>query len=983
MQAHTRTTLLCALLNIATTPHTQANTLEFTYGGFVNGGFGSIGSFDPQYDALLFKDRTTLPLYFENDLNYEQSSYYKTWEDVTFNDPLSPDRMAVSLLGTAFDAGDLDLGGGYVRRLHVSQMTLNQVDFDSYSVNITFWGNDNRLTLNDSTMNLRFVEMLPLVTAPMHLDVTAGTNKLTAWGGNISPTVFTLDIASGASLELYYSGDLNTTTPSRRVNFDTRIEGTIAGTLDLHYSNVYMRSTEDLKFTNGSTLRLRGSSTFLEVEEIVFEGSTIDLRNNTSFQINDSIHLVDTDITFGSNATLNTNAVIFTQGTVNLNGSDEINGIRGKGLIHLNDLGGPTQFNQQNISESVIDVLIIESGSELNLENTSFSINTQLFATGSPDINLQDATFRLNGYAGGLSSSFDIDIDSDSRFTIAERGTWQQNSSNTAHNEGSIIVDGDFHANGTISGDGTILIRENGMLQFGFSNNIVHSFITDNSLAFEPDLLPLQPSPDGGKLQVRLDVNSGTPSNDTIHYGNGDVTLTQLRTLEVDLAQTLTADQLDGQSFTIIQAQNNTVTGTLVDATTAPLTEGSTIPALIDFTLSDQNTNNKPDLTLNAVKQNNNALLTHPSLTSNNQIAAAQLTTTAANNGNTAINTALNQLTNAQVSSHLHSIHPEPYASYMTVSLEQADQIMHAVLSRSSAQFGVQTNRLNQQHDPRTQRQTWLTSGYTDGDINGSNGLGDFNYDITHLTIGQDLFAGPNGATGAYLNYSNQNMGEHDLANQDIDGNHYHIGLYLSALQIEAIRIDAIAGYAYGQHQSGRKAQLANISNQLNANYHSHSAYTGLRASTRAYSNQWISLFPELGLNYTYYQQQAFTESGDPTLALQIDAASAQAIIASAGLQAQFASLLKQTSLHPLASIRYEHDFFANSNSQHSIDARLIGQPDATRFTGQNRGPHILTFGVGLASDLSNTLHLKTGILYTTQSNGKEISAQLELGYHW
>ena len=62
--------LLIASLNFAAST-TAANTLEFTYGGFVNGGFGSIGSFDPQYDALLFKDRITLSLYFENDLSYE------------------------------------------------------------------------------------------------------------------------------------------------------------------------------------------------------------------------------------------------------------------------------------------------------------------------------------------------------------------------------------------------------------------------------------------------------------------------------------------------------------------------------------------------------------------------------------------------------------------------------------------------------------------------------------------------------------------------------------------------------------------------------------------------------------------------------------------------------------------------------------------------------------------------------------------------
>ncbi len=981
----TQRTLALLITSLSFTASATAIPLELNYGGFVNGAFGAIGSTDPQYDALVFKDRTTLPLYFEDSLSYEQSSFYRVWENVTFNDPLAADRMSVSLLGTAFDSGDLDLDGGYVRRLRVSEMTLNNVDLDSYSVNLTFWGNNNSLTLNNSTMDLRFIEMLPQATAPMLLQVQSGSNKLTAWGGNISPTQFTLNIASGASLELFYSGQLGTNIPSQRVNFDTSIQGTIAGELFLHYSNVYMNSTDNLKFTAGSTLRLAGSSTFLEVEEISFEGSTINLGINTSFQINSSIELVDTDLTFGTDAVLNTDGTIFTKGTVNLDGTSPASGIRGKGLLHLNNLGGATQFNQQNISESVLDFLLIETGSELNLQDTSFVINQQLFATGAPDINLQDSTFRLNGFAGGNSSDFNIDIDSNSRFTIAERGTWQQNSSRTSNNLGSILVDGDFHANGTISGDGIILIREDGIMQFGNSNSTVHSFTTDNDLFFEPDLLPVQPSPDGGSLQVQLDVTGGSASNDRILYGNGDVTLTQMRALNVGLTKQLTADELDGQSFTLIQAQSSGVAGNLIDAASAPLVEGADIPALIDFTITDENTNTKPDLTLNAQKQGNNALLTHPSVTTGNQLGAAQLTTNAANNGNTAINNALNQLTNGQVGSHLNSIHPEPYSSYMTVSLEQADQIMNAVLSRGTGQRGVHSSRLNQQEDPRTRRQFWSISGYTDGEVDGSRGLGDFDYDLTHITLGQDLLTTNEGAAGGvYFNYSRQEMDEHDLAIQDIDGDQYHIGLYLSALQIQGMQIDALAGYAYGDHSSTRSTQLAGQPSRLKASYDSHSFYTGVRASLLAYANNWVRLYPEVGLNYTYYWQESFDESGDPTLALDVDSADAQAIIASVGIQAQFASLLQQTSLYPLAFLRYEHDFYANSNSQHDIDAGLVSQPGQKfRFAGQNRGQDIFSLGAGLGSELSDTLQVNAGIIYTDQSNGNELSAQLELSYLW
>ena len=176
MLCKSRLLLLLSFTGVISTTAT-ATTLEVTRGGFVNGALGSIGSRDPQYDALLFKDRPDLKLYFEDDLSYEQSTEYKVWQDVTFNDPLATDRMTVSLLGTAFDSSALDLDGGYARILNISSMTLNQVDLDSYSVNLNFWGDDNSLTLNDSTMDLRYVYLKPRGNAPMHLAVDTGMQK--------------------------------------------------------------------------------------------------------------------------------------------------------------------------------------------------------------------------------------------------------------------------------------------------------------------------------------------------------------------------------------------------------------------------------------------------------------------------------------------------------------------------------------------------------------------------------------------------------------------------------------------------------------------------------------------------------------------------------------------------------------------------------------------------------------------------------------
>ncbi len=972
------------VVSLAFSSAATANTLEITYGGWVNGKFGAVGSLYPQYDALLFKDRSDLKLWFEDDLSYEQNAYYKVWQDVTFNDPLATDRMTVSLLGTAFDTGDLNLDGGYARYLRISDMTLNQVDLDSYSVKLIFWGDDNSLTLNDSTMDLRYVDLDPQANAPMHLAVDTGTNKITAWSGNISPSLFTLDVASGASLELFISGSLSTTIPSQRLNFNTPIEGTIDGELFLQNSNVYMNSTKNLEFANGSTLRLGGIQTFLEVEHIAFDGSTIDLGRYTTFQVNQEIKLTDTTLSFDDNSALITDGIISTLGNVTLDGSGPNSGIRGTGLLRLNNLGGSTQFSQQNITESRVDYLLIGGTSSMNLENTVFTVNTQIYANDDASINLTDATFVLNGYTGGNDSDFDLTIDNSSRFRVNRRGTWYQNPNSTIDNDGSIFIEGDYFANGTIDGSGLILIREDGVMDFGFNDHQVYTLTTDNRIIFEPDLLNLLPSADGGTLNMRLGVTGGNASNDTIQYGAGDITLTQMRALNVGLTQAFTADELDGQSFTLIQAQNSGVAGTLVGAASAPLVEGADIPALIDFTITDANTNGKPDLTLNAQKQGNNALLTHPSVRTENQQGASQLIVNAANSGNTAINNALNQLTNGQVASDFDSIHAEPYSSYITVSLEHSDMVMNTVQNRAVWGGVFSSGGSTETTQPETLRRTWMEGVYVEGDVDGDNNLGDFDYTLTGLTIGQDLLVAEDSSLGVYVSFGTQKMDEHDRAMQDFDSDMYHLGLYLNQKDIGGWDLRGVLGYGYGDHDSTRWVTLADSSTVSSADFNSHSFYGGLKGTITAYKNDWITLAPELGLNYIYYEQESFKESGDPDLSLKVDSADAQSIIASAGLNARFASLSETFSIYPVAFVRYEHDVYANDNNEHEVDAALLSHQDYKEtFVGQNRGEHAIITGLGLGSELTSALQIKGGLIYVVDSDGSEWGGGFNLEYLW
>jgi uncharacterized protein with beta-barrel porin domain len=367
-----------------------------------------------------------------------------------------------------------------------------------------------------------------------------------------------------------------------------------------------------------------------------------------------------------------------------------------------------------------------------------------------------------------------------------------------------------------------------------------------------------------------------------------------------------------------------------------------------------------------------------------NTSSAAQLLVNAAQGGNTNVQAQLSMLTNAQTGEHVNSIHAEPYSSYMTISLEHSDMVMNTVLSNAASSGLVSNGRTREIEDNNTRKRFWMDASYNEGDVDGDDGLGDFDYNLSSLTVGQDLVTSDDRVLGLYFSFGTQEMDEHDSAVQDFGGDVYHLGMYLNLSNLGGWDLRGVLGYAYGDNSSKRRVLLSNLSETPSADFNSHSAYVGVKGTVIGYQNDWVKLSPEIGFNYTYYKQESFKESGNPDLSLRLDSADAQAIIASAGLNARFASLSDSMSIYPLVFARYEYDFYANDNNEHQIDAALVAHPDYKQtFTGQNRGEHAIITGLGLGSDVANALQVSGSFVHSENSNGGEWGAGLNIEYLW
>jgi uncharacterized protein YhjY with autotransporter beta-barrel domain len=423
--------------------------------------------------------------------------------------------------------------------------------------------------------------------------------------------------------------------------------------------------------------------------------------------------------------------------------------------------------------------------------------------------------------------------------------------------------------------------------------------------------------------------------------------------------------------------------GATADSDTPTITLGSNMPALLSYT-QVKTPSADDQVSIKLIDTGYTGLVQNPNVQTNNQKGAASLVGNGANNGNAQLQNSLNSITNAQLQSQIDNLHPEPYSSYITVSLEHSDMVMNTVLSHAASSEHFSTGRTNEVEEQQTNKRFWMDAGYSEGDVDGGSGLGGFDYNLSSLTMGQDLTSSGDQVIGIYASFGKQEMDEHENGSQNFSGDVYHVGMYLNQSNVEGWDISGLLGYAYGDHESKRHVTLGTSSESVTADYKSHSAYIGVRASRPVYKNNWITLSPELGFNYIYYSQESFRESGDPSLSLEVDRADAQAVIASAGLNARLASLSNTVSIYPLAFVRYEHDFYADANNEHEIEAALVAHPDHKQtFIGQNRGEHAIITGIGLGSDLTSALQVSGGLIHSENSNGSEWGAGLNLKYYW
>lgn len=991
-----------ASVSCVTAAECQALGSIGTMGG--SNSFADLGAPNSSYTTTRFP-AVDYRILVGGDTSFETIPYWN-FQNIYFGDSGLTQNVKATFLASTLEPDNLVLDNSVARTVKLEKLYLDHVDL-STKVKLLFAGADNQLNLNNSTVTFNTSPGF-LTTDPFTINVSGGESQFIGFIGDHRPSSTTINLSSGSTLRIFgsFSGSLLTEIQNNRLFFRTPVTGNVDNaTLNIERSNVYFNSSA-FNFTNGSELKLRGSDSLAEFNNISFNNSQADMGTLTRLQAR-NLTLDNSTVTMGAATSLNVTDIMRVQGNSVLAGSTDSSTLAKTLLLDISG-GGTFASNGPNFSTND---LFLRSGAQLDVNHSRFDVKDILaqggvinITNGGRYIIRRGFTFSENHVTFNIDPTSELILTSTSEFyTHSPTASFRPTIIN---NDGVISVYNILEGFGTFSGAGMVAVFDTGILSPGRDGvNLIGTLTFDNALSFYNN--GSSGSPAQSQYLAHLDVVGGNAINDLIQYHNNNVTTTGLTSIKVETATSKTATELDGQTFTIIASKDNTSTGTIVTGGSYPaIEEGGSIPALVNFSVFDNNTNGNSDITLQADANINN-LIKHPQAASRNRQGAATLLVNAVNSCNPTISNSLNSLTNQQVGSHLDSIHAEPYSSYMTISLEHTDMVMNTVLNHAARDGVFSTGRSyesvqagpTKQYSastagtdtvapakarPESLKRTWMDVSYNEGDVDGDGMLGDFEYSLFSLTIGQDLMATDTRTLGAFFSYGTQEMDEHDNAVQDFDGDIYHLGLYSNEADVGGWDLRGVLGYAYGDHDSERTVVLSNSIATPSAGFDSHSAYVGVKATIVGYQNDWVTLSPELGLNYTYYKQKSFTESGDPNLSLLVDSAEAHAIIASVGANARFASLSQASSVYPMAFVRYEYDAYADNNNEHEIDAGLVAHPDYKQtFVGQNRGEHAMTVGLGLGSDFSGALQVRGGLIYTEQSHGSEWSGGLNMQYLW
>lgn len=911
--------------------------------------------------------------------------------------------------------------------LHNVRLNLGGLGSDAAgALNLTFDGDNQSIQLSNSSV-LFGLGKLQVYTRPFSIDALQGQNSLERFGRLTlidAPTAITVSPGAWLTFSDFAQG------------LEFRGKGNSLNAVGLNQDGGLVLQRGKFRFANslasfsqGASLKLVGSETSGTFDEMRFlSGARIAMANGTSLEAR-ALYLGDSTATVGENTSIVAQAIqvvgqsrIASQNVDARGGVAQTNflGILDGARLELTGLGnfsikGRTQigngiqaqgavFNLNRADVVAYDRVEMYNGSELNLENLArFTLRPDKGTHEIPDALLTGAASVIAapgnparifvGPTASLTVVYGGQIDISDELLRLKLDP-----------QGSLEIKGNLRGNGHIEGGGLVYLTAEGT---AYGQKVSGGWLFPGTLAQPIGILSTDTVlyfDQGSQLRVNVGRDGqGQLTHGRVLYGAGNVTLGGNLTLALAQARgqaPLTAAELNGKSITMLSARDATVTGTILPSYFLPQVDVSAMPALLTWRLVDLQTNQHPDLTLQADLLPVSGLQKNGGTKTNRTSGLGLMVTAVTQNPTGPIAGALNTLTNAQLGvsgtvtlpgstpgtpstppalptpaqaqgspvAQQNSWHPEPYSSYIAVGLAHIANLRNMVFEQTMLTTPSGTR-------------AWADAAGFRGAIEGQGDLGSYRYSMSQLAVGKDMGNLWGGAWGGYLAASQKKTDEHDLQTQKISGTSLGLGAYWRQ-QGPIWTTLAQVGVARGEHDSTRQLSVGAYSEVLRSQYTSTSAQAALRFSAPWFAYRGIELSHEFGGSVSLYRQSGFDETGDMHFGFRLKPAKAAAYIAHAGAHARFPELKGMSGVRPVAFARLEHDFARSKD--HEVEASLLANPTATAaFIGQGRGANSAVMGLGLRTEKPGPWQVQGGLIHSWHTHGRDWGVGMKIRYSW
>ena len=328
----------------------------------------------------------------------------------------------------------------------------------------------------------------------------------------------------------------------------------------------------------------------------------------------------------------------------------------------------------------------------------------------------------------------------------------------------------------------------------------------------------------------------------------------------------------------------------------------------------------------------------------------------------------------------LSQVHAQGYSSNMTIGLEQMAHITNTVMDRIHAPMSSSPSTKVYQDDEG--RYVWADAAAVKGTVNNNNNLAGFGYNLYDLIIGGDIARSKAGGYGVFAGTGTTSMTESQQVSQNFNTTNFYAGLYGARNFDAQVKLSGALGYMYGNTNANRSMPDVGVIAGSNAtsSYKTNGVY-GAAKLAKAYQAQDFTVSPFVGVSYSQLWMGGASEQGGNTpFNYGISSSTAYTAVTFAGLDFIY-PLLKGTN-DPLSLIGFYklgYDWFANSNSAHSITA--TGPTGSFTQVGANMGPVSNMVGLGIQGGITKEVSARIGAVASYNTYGHEYGGGAELRF--